>query len=483
MTKAGLALNDKQPPGPPVLSARLADNSAFAFIEMRSPEEADAVMTLSGLPFMNCQLRLGRPKGYVPPASITATAMGSLMGGGAGAFGLAGLAGGPGVGSAIAPPAPGGGMASALGLMGGGSSGGATAAGTSPGASPAPGSVNALLSGAVAAAGSAGAPAAAPHHAAPSPSPDCVLVAGVPDVLTPGQLREILAPFGEITMCAPLPHDRSCVVVRFADASRVQGVLEAMSTLAVGTTGVLRLTRATAGVVAAAQAGLDAASASPPTRILELGNIVIVAELQSPQEVADIHEEVAEECEKSGRVERVYIPPLSIAQRAVGRSASENAASVPVFVVFAEVAAAQKCAAAMRGRKFDQRVVTAAFVTEARLAEVEAQANAAAPGGGGSGGGATGGAQPSQSASSNAGTGSDSTRIRQGEDMEGAEDRGAEGGVGGGYGGVAIPPPAHMAAASGASAAATATASTGRALALPEDNLTLPAVPSAADLD
>jgi hypothetical protein len=57
-------------PGPPVIACRL--NAAFAFIELRSIEETDRCLNLSGLPFMGATLKIGRPSKYDGPLT-TAT--------------------------------------------------------------------------------------------------------------------------------------------------------------------------------------------------------------------------------------------------------------------------------------------------------------------------------------------------------------------------------------------------------------------------
>jgi len=55
-------------PVPPVISCRVSP--AFAFIELRSIEETDRCLSLTGLPFMGATLKVGRPSKYEGPITI-----------------------------------------------------------------------------------------------------------------------------------------------------------------------------------------------------------------------------------------------------------------------------------------------------------------------------------------------------------------------------------------------------------------------------
>jgi|AntAceMinimDraft_1070359.scaffolds.fasta_scaffold09113_3 splicing factor 45 len=94
----------------------------------------------------------------------------------------------------------------------------------------------------------------------------------------------------------------------------------------------------------------------PPTRVLLLRNMIAPGEVD-----ADLEEEVAEECEKFGKVVRVMIFEVTDA----GFPAKE---AVRIFVEFTGTAAAMRCAADMHGRYFGGRTVAASYYGEARFA-------------------------------------------------------------------------------------------------------------------
>ncbi|KAJ8598906.1 hypothetical protein CTAYLR_010386 [Chrysophaeum taylorii] len=52
-------------PGDPIISLRLSGH--FAFVELRSVEETDAMLQFNGIPFQGSQLRIGRPSKYAGP--------------------------------------------------------------------------------------------------------------------------------------------------------------------------------------------------------------------------------------------------------------------------------------------------------------------------------------------------------------------------------------------------------------------------------
>eukprot|EP00899_Mesostigma_viride_P021605 jgi/Mesvir1/29446/Mv23025-RA.1 len=118
LSAAGLTLPNATGPGP-VTKAWISQDQHFAFIELRSAEEATNAMMLDGLPIGGQTLRIRRPKNYVPPpgTAATPTALPSLTGG------LTGLLGQPGASAASATGA------NAIGLGAGIASPGVGAAG------------------------------------------------------------------------------------------------------------------------------------------------------------------------------------------------------------------------------------------------------------------------------------------------------------------------------------------------------------------
>ncbi|CAM9625100.1 unnamed protein product, partial [Sphacelaria rigidula] len=71
----------------PIVSIRM--NARFAFLEMRSPEDATSALNLDGIPFAGASLSVGRPKKYEGPVTphktwfdVLAECSFGLMGGG-----------------------------------------------------------------------------------------------------------------------------------------------------------------------------------------------------------------------------------------------------------------------------------------------------------------------------------------------------------------------------------------------------------------
>lgn len=125
----------------------------------------------------------------------------------------------------------------------------------------------------------------------------------------------------------------------------------------------------------AAPSSVSSSSAAVPTRVLELHNIILAADIAgNEEEIAEIREDVQVECARYGRVAGVYIPPLSAAQRAVGQEFE----SVPVYVQMATEADAQAAAEKLRARKFDGRNVGVRYVQEEELVSIRSLADAAA---------------------------------------------------------------------------------------------------------
>lgn len=499
MERAGLA----RPAAPfstpgaagPVANVRLADGAAFCFLEMRSPEEADTVLTLSGLPFLSSPLKLNRPKAYQQSYGAMPSAQAAIQAASGGAPGAGGMAGG--LGAFQQAMAVGGMVAGALMAGSGGfaaaaaaaaSAGGAgaypgmpgvpgmTGVGAPPAPAPAPGPATAasiLGTSSIVPPPETGKPPAA---ASPPPPPvpaapigiapddatptDVILVAGLPPFIDAEGVKEVVASFGAVALCIELPAPHSteetkAALVAYDDPeSTVEAAIGGLSGLPIGDA-IMQLSRAPAGLVAAilgqdcphlpaalraSVAAAAAASAAPsepaPTPFLELTNVVVAGDLTDPSEVTEIAEDVAEEAGKYGRVTDVFIPPLSAAQRA-----GDGAASVPVYVTFDAATGAAACAQGLRGRKFDGRTVSTRFVT-ADDVQAAREASGAAPG----------------------------------SPPAGADEPDAEGGHGGHgrhFASVAIPPPVSYAPAR----------SSEEQPEQPEDGLTLPPMPSAADLD
>lgn len=438
MASAGLVLA----PGNPILQARVAENAAFAFVELRSPEETNLLLNVGNVPFSDFVLKMGRPKGYA--AAMQAAMMSGGMPGGIPAMG--GMGGMP---------------ATSMGMggMGGMGMGGMGMGMGMGGMPPGPAGMSAFgVSGASNFMGSASvAPAPAPVAAAAAAGPahdsvtDVLLAVGVPDFINEEQLRSIFEVFGAITQCIKfVPSEgahasKACALLQFADNAMLDTIISSMSEVDLGDFS-LKLSRAlyrdVAGKLpgfpplapppAAPPAVAAGAAAVPETHVLKLSGVVVARDLSSPEEISDIREDVAEECGRYGRVVEVRIPPLTVAQQAV--SAGETV--IPVYVLFAGVADASATSKRLEGRKFDGRPVSVTFVSEADAASA-CQGEGAAP------------------------------------------SAAHSGGEGNHYAGVCIPPPLP----SDESDAYTGSAAAVHATGAPEDGLALPPVPAAADLD
>ena len=58
-------------PGAPVISCRVS--AAYAFVELRSVQETDNCLSLTGLPFLGGALKIGRPTKYDGPRTVASS--------------------------------------------------------------------------------------------------------------------------------------------------------------------------------------------------------------------------------------------------------------------------------------------------------------------------------------------------------------------------------------------------------------------------
>ncbi|CAE7480040.1 U2af50 [Symbiodinium microadriaticum] len=127
-----------------------------------------------------------------------------------------------------------------------------------------------------------------------------------------------------------------------------------------------------AGVGMAAQGPLSIAntayaapdiSSEPPTRVLVLKNMVEPHELQDDTELADIREDVTEECSQHGTVRQVMLPRV--------KDGFPVSAEGSIFVEFETPQMARTAAMALRGRKFADKMVALSYFDEIRFANRE----------------------------------------------------------------------------------------------------------------
>lgn len=69
LNQVAIAVKVNTLPGEPVLAATLGGGGLFAFVEFRTAEESANGLRLNGVELLGCQLKIGRPKGYMGPDS------------------------------------------------------------------------------------------------------------------------------------------------------------------------------------------------------------------------------------------------------------------------------------------------------------------------------------------------------------------------------------------------------------------------------
>ena len=105
---------------------------------------------------------------------------------------------------------------------------------------------------------------------------------------------------------------------------------------------------------AAAAAPPPSSLGGAPTRVIKLGNMVTMDDLANDEDYNDVLEEMREECGKFGAVANVVIPRGAMGQPGVGS----------VFVEFQDENAAHASATALGARTFDGKRVEAQFYSE-----------------------------------------------------------------------------------------------------------------------
>lgn len=160
----------------PVISVWISPDSHFAFVEMRSMEEATAALTyLNGIQIGVHSLKIGRPKGYnaASSASLLAAVGGAPIqpsGNGLGGNLLS-------IGNAITAANPLlSGLAGGAGIVGNG--GGGFGLGAAAGLG--------MLPSAIA-----------------EPPSNVIMVSNLPALITEDQIRELFTPFGEVSVSCP----------------------------------------------------------------------------------------------------------------------------------------------------------------------------------------------------------------------------------------------------------------------------------------
>uniref|UniRef100_A0A7S3WLH2 RRM domain-containing protein n=1 Tax=Strombidinopsis acuminata TaxID=141414 RepID=A0A7S3WLH2_9SPIT len=372
-------------PGEPVVGATLGGGGLFAFVEFRTAEEAANGLRLNGVELLNCQLKVGRPKGYTGPESA-----GGL--GGVGQLALPGQGGAPSLGEMMA-------QHGALGRP-----------------------------GALALPGMGGGPATAIDHRL------CLI--NIPTFVTEERIRELLITFGQLKFYAMQKDEEGKSVgvafFEYNDMLTQQQARAALEGLELGANKlsvkkpeeVIEL-----GLVAKVQ---KLGARVVPSKVVYLKNIVTAEELLDEAGYHEICTDIRLEGERFGAVLSIEVPrprrhlaggapqnaltagaggsgPLALENAAAGESGAKAAPQAPVpdlsmalvpvgmankavplvhlpgqsgggavfgpgdmdmpglgyaFVEFANVEGASKAKKAMNGRRFGPNLVEAEYFSE-----------------------------------------------------------------------------------------------------------------------
>lgn len=287
--------------GNPVISVYLNLEKRFAFIELRSLAETAAALAMDGVLFSSMSLRMRRPNDY---------------------------------NEAACPPAQ-----------------------APPGFDP---SLLGIVSTQV------------------GDGPNKVFIGGIPYSLTEDEVKVILQTHGRLAAFnlikdASTGTSKGFAFFEYADPSVVDeacrnlnGTVIENKTLTVrratqhGQRTALGNGLSTGGPLDGAMSGAVNAAAlvRRVTKVVELRNVVTREELDDEEDYQDVLDETEEEARKFGSLQRVAMPRPSkeagVDVKGVGR----------VFLAYEKEAEAERAFAAMDGRKFDDRVVVASYISE-----------------------------------------------------------------------------------------------------------------------
>eukprot|EP01138_Halocafeteria_seosinensis_P006704 gb/GECG01006853.1/.p1 GENE.gb/GECG01006853.1/~~gb/GECG01006853.1/.p1 ORF type:complete len:630 (+),score=116.76 gb/GECG01006853.1/:1-1890(+) len=275
----------------------------FCFIEFSSTEEANSATLLSGINLLGMPLKIGRPKSYTQvtgkEATIPAPEALSAMGGHSGFHEMGGIT------SAAAAAAP---MVDSSAITGASQSSTATTS-TQPSAEGDTGSVK---------------------------------ISNFGEGWTAGQLKELVEPFGEVKTCYIA---EGVCYAEFTQQSNAQMAAQGLNDLDLGDR------KLQVEYLDPEQKATD----NVETKFVQLRNILICEHLSDEEEYSDILEDVREEAENFGNI--VQVQPAKQAE-----NPSDPNSTIPMFLEFSDTESAAKCFNALRGRKFDGRVVEAKYV-------------------------------------------------------------------------------------------------------------------------
>lgn len=297
-------------PGPCVVNVYINAEKRFAFIELRTVEEASNAMALDGIMFEGATVRIRRPADYNPTAA-----------------------------AALGPSAPNPNLnLAAIGLD--------------------------KIKEAPQQTAPANVPVAIPPQ---QDQKDRIFVGGLPRYLSETECRELLGAFGTIKYFN-FVRDRNTGdskgygFVQYDDPNVVEIAIAGLHGMRLGdrTLTVKRAESKTdAGVVAPPMINPDGGAmfTAVAPKVVKLVDAVTVEELQSDEDYNDIMEDMREELSKYGVLQALHIPRPPVG--------GEHVAGVgKVLAEFRDPSAAMAARNAIHGRKFGGRSVQASLVTE-----------------------------------------------------------------------------------------------------------------------
>lgn len=335
----------KDPTVNTVVTAWVSPDGHYAFVEMRTVEEATAALTyLNGIQVGVFSLKIGRPKGYG-------------VGGGA-------------MGSALAVPMQ----------------------GTLPMAMPMSMGANPLLSAATGMLGSVpGLGMSNPLLAGLSSSmggndalSHVIMVTNLPSLISETQIKELFTPFGALKAFNVIKAGATqSAVFEYVDSALTDGVVGGMNGLEIADhkLSVQRIPASSAAVLLQPSAAApappagappapppqstaaapsssqpDELASQPPSTVIRMSNMTTPEDLADDTQYEELLEDVADECNTHGTVKSLVIPR--------GLHGETDSSVGKIFVHFVDVQGAQASLRAVSGRKFNGRLVEAYFYPE-----------------------------------------------------------------------------------------------------------------------
>ncbi|KAL1407528.1 hypothetical protein Q8F55_006961 [Vanrija albida] len=222
-----------------------------------------------------------------------------------------------------------------------------------------------------------------------------LFVGGLPTNLTSEQVMELLKSFGELRTFNLVKEGNGSVskgfaFVEYLDPTVTDMAIQGLHGFQLGDRALVVQRAATTGRASAALPNVPGTAAflaqsnilenadadAPLSRVMLMLNMVTSDELYDDQEYGEILEDIRDECSKYGEVEGVRIPrPVpkstkwepsdSAAQTAEkNRKLDEENGVGRVYVMYADMASAEKAMKALGGRQFGGRTILVASVSE-----------------------------------------------------------------------------------------------------------------------